>query len=115
MMPYLSYPHRTGVDMFAHSSHSLLILAHSSHSLLILAHSGHSLLILVQGVEDPIAVLKHIFFAGLCFHTYQQVSYMILQKVSPVTHSIGNCESASHCLIASEAIRSSGIPLSHTS
>ncbi|XP_057516273.1 phosphoenolpyruvate/phosphate translocator 1, chloroplastic [Amaranthus tricolor] len=29
--------------------------------------------------------------AGLCFHAYQQVSYMILQKVSPVTHSVGNC------------------------
>ncbi|WOL11741.1 phosphoenolpyruvate/phosphate translocator 1, chloroplastic [Canna indica] len=29
--------------------------------------------------------------AGLCFHAYQQVSYMILAKVSPVTHSVGNC------------------------
>ncbi|KAK1566520.1 hypothetical protein Q3G72_001034 [Acer saccharum] len=29
--------------------------------------------------------------AGFCFHSYQQVSYMILQKVSPVTHSVGNC------------------------
>ncbi|KAK1301740.1 hypothetical protein QJS10_CPB12g00165 [Acorus calamus] len=29
--------------------------------------------------------------AGLCFHAYQQVSYMILQRVSPVTHSVGNC------------------------
>lgn len=29
--------------------------------------------------------------AGLCFHAYQQVSYMILSKVSPVTHSVGNC------------------------
>lgn len=29
--------------------------------------------------------------AGFCFHTYQQVSYMILQMVSPVTHSVGNC------------------------
>ncbi|KAL2936035.1 Phosphoenolpyruvate/phosphate translocator 1 chloroplastic [Bienertia sinuspersici] len=31
------------------------------------------------------------FLAALCFHAYQQVSYMILQKVSPVTHSVGNC------------------------
>ncbi|KAJ9140314.1 hypothetical protein P3X46_030975 [Hevea brasiliensis] len=30
-------------------------------------------------------------FAALCFHAYQQVSYMILQRVSPVTHSVGNC------------------------
>ncbi|KAK9104436.1 hypothetical protein Scep_021280 [Stephania cephalantha] len=29
--------------------------------------------------------------AGLCFHAYQQVSYMILQRVSPVSHSVGNC------------------------
>lgn len=28
---------------------------------------------------------------GICFHTYQQVSYMILGKVSAVTHSVGNC------------------------
>ncbi|GMJ06691.1 PHOSPHOENOLPYRUVATE/PHOSPHATE TRANSLOCATOR, Nitrous Oxide Overexpressor 1, CAB UNDEREXPRESSED 1 [Hibiscus trionum] len=30
-------------------------------------------------------------FAALSFHAYQQVSYMILQRVSPVTHSVGNC------------------------
>ncbi|CAH9146124.1 unnamed protein product [Cuscuta epithymum] len=29
--------------------------------------------------------------AALCFHAYQQVSYMILQRVSPITHSVGNC------------------------
>ncbi|CAK9176133.1 unnamed protein product [Ilex paraguariensis] len=29
--------------------------------------------------------------AGVCFHSYQQVSYYILQMVSPVTHSVGNC------------------------
>ncbi|CAN8232467.1 unnamed protein product [Cochlearia groenlandica] len=29
--------------------------------------------------------------AALCFHAYQQVSYMILSRVSPVTHSVGNC------------------------
>ncbi|EXC20310.1 Phosphoenolpyruvate/phosphate translocator 2 [Morus notabilis] len=29
--------------------------------------------------------------AGFCFHAYQQVSYMILQMVSPVTHAVGNC------------------------
>nr|XP_017248796.1 PREDICTED: phosphoenolpyruvate/phosphate translocator 1, chloroplastic-like [Daucus carota subsp. sativus] len=31
------------------------------------------------------------FIAALCYHAYQQVSYMILQRVSPVTHSVGNC------------------------
>lgn len=29
--------------------------------------------------------------SGFCFHTYQQVSYMILQMVSPVSHAVGNC------------------------
>ncbi|XP_031501397.1 phosphoenolpyruvate/phosphate translocator 2, chloroplastic-like [Nymphaea colorata] len=29
--------------------------------------------------------------AAFCFHTYQQISYMILEMVSPVTHSVGNC------------------------
>lgn len=29
--------------------------------------------------------------AGLCFHSYQQLSYMILARVAPITHSIGNC------------------------
>ncbi|XP_010550154.1 PREDICTED: phosphoenolpyruvate/phosphate translocator 2, chloroplastic [Tarenaya hassleriana] len=29
--------------------------------------------------------------AGFCFHSYQQVSYMILGMVSPVSHSVGNC------------------------
>ncbi|KAG6412810.1 hypothetical protein SASPL_125500 [Salvia splendens] len=28
--------------------------------------------------------------SGLCFHTYQQVSYMILGMVNPVTHAVGN-------------------------
>ena len=29
--------------------------------------------------------------AGLCFHGYQQVSYMVLSKVAPVTHSVAKC------------------------
>ncbi|KAL7615941.1 hypothetical protein Lser_V15G01034 [Lactuca serriola] len=39
--------------------------------------------------------LKHVYIrsllASICFHAYQQVAYMILQRVSPVTHSVGNC------------------------
>ncbi|KAF0912145.1 hypothetical protein E2562_013035 [Oryza meyeriana var. granulata] len=39
--------------------------------------------------------LKQIYtrslLAAFCFHAYQQVSYMILARVSPVTHSVGNC------------------------
>ncbi|ERN02362.1 phosphoenolpyruvate/phosphate translocator 1, chloroplastic [Amborella trichopoda] len=36
-------------------------------------------------------VIQRSLLAGLCFHAYQQVSYMILARVSPVTHSVGNC------------------------
>ncbi|KAL5540629.1 hypothetical protein UlMin_043204 [Ulmus minor] len=32
-----------------------------------------------------------LLLAGFCIHAYQQVSYMILQMVSPVTHAVGNC------------------------
>eukprot|EP00878_Enallax_costatus_P022003 GHUV01023325.1.p1 GENE.GHUV01023325.1~~GHUV01023325.1.p1 ORF type:complete len:205 (+),score=73.74 GHUV01023325.1:708-1322(+) len=36
-------------------------------------------------------LFRRLLSAGLCFHGYQQLSYMILSRVSPVTHSIGNC------------------------
>ncbi|XVF50326.1 hypothetical protein PTKIN_Ptkin04bG0087800 [Pterospermum kingtungense] len=36
-------------------------------------------------------VVVRSLLTALCFHAYQQVSYMILQRVSPVTHSVGNC------------------------
>ncbi|PHT91735.1 Phosphoenolpyruvate/phosphate translocator 2, chloroplastic [Capsicum annuum] len=32
-----------------------------------------------------------LLLSGFCLHTYQQVSYMILEMVSPVTHAVGNC------------------------
>jgi len=58
--------------------------------------------LLAEGVTSPIPValanpaanqqiVQQIFTAGTTFHLYQQVSYMILQRVVPVTHSIGNC------------------------
>ncbi|XP_020588057.1 phosphoenolpyruvate/phosphate translocator 1, chloroplastic-like [Phalaenopsis equestris] len=31
------------------------------------------------------------FLSGFCFHAYQQVAYIILARVSPVTHSVSNC------------------------
>ncbi|KAF1002186.1 hypothetical protein AG4045_023442 [Apium graveolens] len=36
-------------------------------------------------------VYTRSFIAALCYHAYQQVAYMLLQRVSPVTHSVGNC------------------------
>lgn len=55
--------------------------------------------LLVEGVQltpgvvaalPPGVALKGLG-AGVAFHMYQQISYMILQRVSPVTHSVGNC------------------------
>ncbi|CAK9195478.1 unnamed protein product [Sphagnum troendelagicum] len=58
--------------------------------------------LLVEGVKftpsylqaaglDVKVVATRALLAGICFHSYQQVSYMILAKVTPVTHSVGNC------------------------
>ena len=44
-----------------------------------------------MGVANPDLVMQRALVAALCFHGYQQVSYSILQRVTPVTHSIGNC------------------------
>jgi len=50
-------------------------------------------LIASGGMTEAVAdlVFKRALAAAFCFHAYQQVSYLILQRVSPVTHSIGNC------------------------
>jgi len=40
---------------------------------------------------DPIQMVAKAAFAGFFFHSYQQVSYLILQRVHPVTHAVGNC------------------------
>lgn len=48
--------------------------------------------VFITGLGQPWKrVMTHALIAGICFHAYQQVSYMILQRVSPVTHSVGNC------------------------
>ncbi|CAI5458180.1 unnamed protein product [Closterium sp. Yama58-4] len=47
-------------------------------------------LLQAQGVDVQRLIVRSTL-AALCFHAYQQVSYMILQRVSPVTHSVGNC------------------------
>ena len=43
------------------------------------------------GVVEPAKLFQRASGAAFTFHMYQQVSYMILSRVSPVTHSIGNC------------------------
>ncbi|KAL8232243.1 hypothetical protein R6Q57_002021 [Mikania cordata] len=58
--------------------------------------------ILMEGLKFTPAYLQsaglninEVYFrallASIGFHGYQQVAYMILQRVSPVTHSVGNC------------------------
>nr|XP_043634801.1 phosphoenolpyruvate/phosphate translocator 2, chloroplastic-like [Erigeron canadensis] len=43
-----------------------------------------------QGINVKELCVRFVL-AGFCFHSYQQVSYMILHMVSPVTHAVGNC------------------------
>uniref|UniRef100_A0A0D6QVH9 Sugar phosphate transporter domain-containing protein n=1 Tax=Araucaria cunninghamii TaxID=56994 RepID=A0A0D6QVH9_ARACU len=53
-----------------------------------------------MGLDVKDIALKALV-AGICFHSYQQVSYMILQRVSPVTHSVGNCVKRVVVIVAS--------------
>lgn len=46
----------------------------------------------VQGLSE-VAINKvytYLLYAGLCFHGYQQLSYIVLSRLSPVSHSVGN-------------------------
>lgn len=54
-----------------------------------------------MGISDPSIIIQKAVIAGLCFHAYQQVSYMILERVSPITHSIGNCVKRVVVIVAS--------------
>lgn len=47
------------------------------------------------------AFFTRLLLAGLCFHGYQQLSYSILSRVTPVTHSIGNCVKRVVVIVAS--------------
>lgn len=46
----------------------------------------------LQGIDGAAQaeLARHLLSAGICFHAYQQLSYMILSRVAPVTHSIAN-------------------------
>eukprot|EP00879_Flechtneria_rotunda_P021790 GHRR01022976.1.p1 GENE.GHRR01022976.1~~GHRR01022976.1.p1 ORF type:complete len:208 (+),score=65.06 GHRR01022976.1:369-992(+) len=44
---------------------------------------------------------QRLLSAGICFHGYQQLSYLILSRVHPVTHSIGNCVKRVVVIVAS--------------
>lgn len=46
-------------------------------------------------------LMQRLLLAGVCFHGYQQLSYMILGQVTPVTHSIGNCVKRVVVIVAS--------------
>jgi solute carrier family 35, member E1 len=54
----------------------------------------------IQGAELT-TLATRLGLAGLCFHGYQQLSYSILSRVTPVTHSIGNCVKRVVVIVAS--------------
>jgi solute carrier family 35 protein E1 len=56
-----------------------------------------------QGIDSAAQaeLARRLLSAGLCFHGYQQLSYMILSRVTPVTHSIGNCVKRVVVIVAS--------------
>ncbi|GAX82853.1 hypothetical protein CEUSTIGMA_g10279.t1, partial [Chlamydomonas eustigma] len=35
-------------------------------------------------------IYTQLLYAGFCFHGYQQLSYLVLSRMSPVSHSVGN-------------------------
>jgi hypothetical protein len=57
----------------------------------------------VQGLDSAAQadLFRRLLSAGICFHGYQQLSYMILSRVTPVTHSIGNCVKRVVVIVAS--------------
>lgn len=61
------------------------------------------LLVVTQGLDSAAQsqLFQRLLSAGICFHGYQQLSYMILSRVSPVTHSIGNCVKRVVVIVAS--------------
>ena len=61
--------------------------------------------------DAQLALLQRLLGAGLCFHAYQQLSYMILSQVSPVTHSIGNCIKRVVVIVASVIILQNPVSL----
>jgi hypothetical protein len=56
-----------------------------------------------QGLDSAAQadLFRRLLSAGICFHGYQQLSYMILSRVTPVTHSIGNCVKRVVVIVAS--------------
>ncbi|KAF7819555.1 phosphoenolpyruvate/phosphate translocator 2, chloroplastic-like [Senna tora] len=52
-----------------------------------------------------------LVLSGFCFHAYQQVSYGILQMVSPVSHSVGN--SLKRVVVIVSSVIFFQIPISH--
>lgn len=49
----------------------------------------------------PEGIVFKAIIASISFHAYQQISYMILQRVTPVTHSVGNCVKRVVVIVAS--------------
>lgn len=55
---------------------------------------------LIESLRAEGMLVKAIV-ASVSFHAYQQISYLILQRVTPVTHSVGNCVKRVVVIVAS--------------
>ena len=55
---------------------------------------------LIESLRSEGMLMKAII-ASVSFHAYQQISYLILQRVTPVTHSVGNCVKRVVVIVAS--------------
>lgn len=53
---------------------------------------------------------RRLLSVGVCFHAYQQLSYMILSRVAPVTHSI--CNSVKRVVVIVASVIAFNHPLS---
>jgi len=66
-----------------------------------LASGGAAAPAALAALPDPSGTAYKIFMAGVCFHAYQQVSYMVLERVSTVSHSVGKCVKSVVVIVAS--------------
>mmetsp|Transcript_34958 Transcript_34958/g.87526 ORF Transcript_34958/g.87526 Transcript_34958/m.87526 type:complete len:417 (-) Transcript_34958:476-1726(-) len=66
-----------------------------------LAMDGLALAPGTASAEAFSGVMSKALMAGVCFHSYQQLSYMVLQRVTPVTHSVGKCVKSVVVIVAS--------------
>lgn len=60
---------------------------------------------------NHLEILSKAAFAGFFFHAYQQISFCILERVTPVTHAVGNCVKRVAVIVVSIIIFSNPVGL----